>query len=131
MFLINSFPTNLAKLKKKIVIDGREALANIVKISAMDALRMSGQKQQIKLKLKPSDSAKFNPELVPASVIDSVTEGMFSFLCLHPCIKKHYFFADIPVPSRKRSIDSVESDASKVSIKAMDLPRTMQIYLRI
>jgi len=38
------------------VIDGREALANIVKISAMDALRLSGQKQQIKLKLKPADS---------------------------------------------------------------------------
>jgi len=81
-----SFLTTSAKLKKKIVIDGREALANIVKISAMDALRMSGQKQQIKLKLKPSDTAKFNPELVPASVIDSVTEGIFSFLCLHPCI---------------------------------------------
>jgi hypothetical protein len=123
-----SFLTTSAKLKKKIVIDGREALANIVKISAMDALRMSGQKQQIKLKLKPSDSAKFNPELVPASVIDSVTEGIIFLLVFAPMyLKKCYFFADIPVPSRKRSIDSVESDASKVSIKAVDLLKIMHI----
>lgn len=111
----------IAKLKKKIVIDGREALANIVKISAMDALRMSGQKQQIKLKLKPSDSVSFNPELVPAAVIDSVMEGMIiNLILVVSYIYGSYLFADHPVPSRKRSIDSVESDASKVNRKGIE-----------
>ncbi|CAB3370962.1 Hypothetical predicted protein [Cloeon dipterum] len=81
------------KAKRKIVMDGREALANIVKISAMDALRMSGQKQQIKLKLKPSDgSAPSSEPLVP--------------------MQMQMPFESVPL-ARKRSTETSENEAPK------------------
>jgi hypothetical protein len=58
-------------------MDGREALANIVKISAMDALRMSGQKQQIKLKLKPAESATPISEPSPVVAVPVPSTGKY------------------------------------------------------
>lgn len=44
--------------QKRIVIDERLALAQAMKVKAMDALKLSGQKQQIKLTLKGSSASQ-------------------------------------------------------------------------
>lgn len=44
--------------QKRIVIDERLALAQAMKVKAMDALKLSGQKQQIKLTLKGSGASQ-------------------------------------------------------------------------
>jgi len=47
-------------------IDEKLALAQAMKVKAMDALKVSGQKQQIKLTLKGSNTERLVPQ-VPAS----------------------------------------------------------------
>ncbi|XP_046659250.1 LOW QUALITY PROTEIN: zinc finger CCCH domain-containing protein 18-like [Homalodisca vitripennis] len=64
----SSRPASPLVRQKRIVIDERFALAQAMKVKAMDALKLSGQKQQIKLTLKGSNTGE---RVVPMAAVTS------------------------------------------------------------